>query len=284
LKSHTQTQDKDKGIVTKSNTAITKQTISNKVNLRTHLGSVLYVARKYLSTFHPFLFVFLIMGVINWTRVKRERLFGFYIITVIIFYLFILYRLNITYIASHGNIYPSRRHLMPIIIPAVFCVGIGVCTIGTWIHERFQIDRLKSGFRELLRSAWIVQLIILVIVVGALLPKTLKSQGVDKLGVKEVGRWIRENSDKPSPAILSASARNAYYAGGKHIQIRSVGSALSSARAEKADYILITHKEYKAIEKKLQQSLNNKQIMLVYKHTDDASANGRCIFLYKVLY
>ncbi len=175
---------------------------------------------------------------------------------------------------------------MPIIIPAVFCVGIGVCTIGTWIHERFQIDRLKSGFRGLLRSAWIVQLIILVIVVGALLPKTLKSQGVDKLGVKEVGQWIRENSDKPSPAILSHSARDAYYAGGRHIQMgsRSIGGALSRARAKKADYILITHKEYKAIEKKLQQSLKNKQIMLVYKHTDDASVNGRCIFLYKVLY
>jgi len=281
-KSNEQKQDKNKGIVTRSNADTTKQTINNDINLRTHLGSVLYVARKYLSTFHPFLFVFLIMGVINWTRIKREWLFGFYIITIIIFYLFILYRLNISYIGISQ--YPSRRHLMPIVIPAVFCVGIGVCTIGSWMHERFQIDRLKSGFRELLRSVWIVQLIILVVVVGALLPKTLKSQGVDKLGVKEVGQWIRGNSDKPSPAILSVSARNAYYAGGRHVQMGSVGDALSRARAEKADYILITHKEYKAIEKKLQQSLKNKQIMLVYKHTDDASVNGRCIFLYKVLY
>ncbi len=173
---------------------------------------------------------------------------------------------------------------MPIIIPAVFCVGIGICTIGTWIHERFQIDRLRFGFKELLRSVWIVQLIILVVVVGALLPKTLKSQGVDKLGVKEVGQWIRENSDKPSPVILSASTRNAYYAGGRHVQMGSVGGALSSSRAEKAENILNTNKEYKAIEKKLQQSLKNKQIMLVYKHTDNASLNGRCIFLYKVLY
>ena len=91
LKSHTQTQDKNKGIVTKSSADTTKQTISNKVNLRTHLGSVLYVARKYLSTFHPFLFVFLIMGIVSWTRIKREQLFGFYIITIIILYLFILY-------------------------------------------------------------------------------------------------------------------------------------------------------------------------------------------------
>ncbi|MFQ5713021.1 MAG: ArnT family glycosyltransferase [Candidatus Scalinduaceae bacterium] len=287
LKSLGQAQDKDKGNATKSNADITKQAISNGVNLRTHLESVLYIAKKYLSTFHPFLFIFLIIGVINWTRIKRERLFGFYITTIIIFYLFILYRLNITQIASYGDIfqYPSRRHLMPIVIPAIFCIGVGVCAIGTWVRERFQIDRLRFGFKEvLLRSAWVVQLIILVIVVGVLLPKTLKPQGLDKMGVKEVGRWIRENSDKPSPAILSASARNAYYAGGEHIQMGSVGNALSIARAKKVDYILITHKEYKAMGKKLQQSIGNKQIVLVYKYPEENSLNKHKIFLYKVIY
>ena len=284
--SHGQAQDKDKGIVTGSNADIAKQTINNGINLRTHLESVLYIAKKYLNTFHPFLFIFLIIGAINWTRIKRERLIGFYITTIIIFYLFILYRLNITQMAYFGDIfqYPSRRHLMPIIIPAVFCVGIGVYATGIWIHERFQIDRLRFGFKELLRSVWIVQLIILVIVVGVLLPKTLKPQGIDKLGVKKVGQWIRENSDKLSPAIFSASARNAYYAGGKHNKMERINDALSVARAKKVDYILITHKEYKDIEKKLQQSIRNKQIVLVYKYPEENSLNERKIFLYKVIY
>ncbi|MBO1224029.1 MAG: glycosyltransferase family 39 protein [Candidatus Scalindua sediminis] len=284
--SHGQAQDKDKGIVKRSNAGITKQTISNDINLRTHLESVLYIAKKYLSTFHPFLFIFLIIGVINWTRIKRERLFGLYITTIIIFYLFIMYRLNITQMAYFGDIfqYPSRRHLMPLVIPAVFCVGIGVCATGTWMRERFQIDRLRFGFKEVLRNVWIVQLIILVIVVGALLPKTLKPQGIGKLGVKKAGQWLRENSDKPSPAILSASARNAYYAGGRHIQMGSVSNALSRARAKKADYILITHKEYKAMGEKLQQSIGNKQIMLIYKYPEENSLNKHRIFLYKVIY
>ncbi len=173
---------------------------------------------------------------------------------------------------------------MPIIIPAIFCVGIGVHATGIWIHERFQIERLRFGFKEFLRSVWIVQLIILVIVVGVLLPKTLKPQGIDKLGVKKVGQWIRENSYKPSPAIFSASARNAYYAGGEHIQMGSVGDALSGARAEKVDYILITLKEYKVIGKKLQQSIRNKQIVLVYKYPEENSLNKHKIFLYKVIY
>jgi hypothetical protein len=173
---------------------------------------------------------------------------------------------------------------MPLVIPAIFCVGIGVHATGIWIHERFKIDRLRFGFKELLRSVWIVQLLILVIVVGVLLPKTLKPQGIDKLGVKKAGQWLRENSDKPSPAIFSASARNAYYAGGEHIQMGSVGDALARARAKKADYILITHKEYKAMGEKLQQSIGNKQIMLVYKYPEENSLNKRKIFLYKVIY
>ncbi len=173
---------------------------------------------------------------------------------------------------------------MPLVIPAIFCVGIGVCATGTWMRERFQIDRLRFGFKEFLRSAWVVQLIILVIVVGALLPKALKPQGVDKLGVKKVGQWLRENSDKPSPAIFSASARNAYYAGGEHIQMGSVGDALSRARAKKVDYILITHKEYKGMGIKLHQSIGNKQIMLVYKYPEENSLNKHRIFLYKVIY
>jgi hypothetical protein len=286
LKSHRLAQDKDKGIVTKSNEGITKQTINNDINFKTHMESMLYIAEKYLSTFHPFLFVFLIIGVTNWTRIKRQRHFGVYLLTIITFYMFILYRLNITQIANYGDIfqYPSRRHLMPLVIPAVFCVGIGIYATGIWIHGRFQIDRLKSGFRELLKREWIIQLIILSIVIGVLLPKTLKFQGIDKLGVKEVGQWVRENSDKLLPAILSSSSRNAYYAGGRHIPMASVGDALSGARAEKVDYILITDKEYKAIEEKLQQSIWNKQIVLVYEYPEKNSLNENKIFLYKVIY
>jgi hypothetical protein len=173
---------------------------------------------------------------------------------------------------------------MPLVIPAIFCVGIGVYTSGIWMYERFQIDRLKSGFRKFLRSAWIIQLIVLMIVVGVLLPKTLKPQRSDKLGIKKVGQWIKENSHKPSPAILSTSARNAYYAKGKHIQMGEINKVLSNTRANKADYILISHREYEAIEEELQQSVRDKQIKLVYKYPEEPSLNDNNIFLYKVLY
>ena len=122
------------------------------------------------------------------------------------------------------------------------------------------------------------------IIVSALLPKPLKPQRSDKLGIKEVGQWIRENSNKPSPAILSISARNAYYAGGTHVQVDSINNALSNARAKKVDYILITRREYRVIEKELLQSVKDKKIALAHKFPEGNSLNKSSILLYKVLH
>ena len=175
------------------------------------------------------------------------RYFGFYIASIIVFYLLVFYRLNLAYAPTFH--YPSRRHLIPLVIPAIFCVGIGVYATGSWIHEKFQFDKLKSGLRGRLRNVWIAQLLILLIIVSVLLPKTLKPQRSDKLGIKEVGQWIKENSPKPHPAILSDSFRNAYYAGGTHVHMESINSALGMVQAGKVDYILITHREYRVMKK-----------------------------------
>jgi len=280
----------DQDTIAKSNSqTINKSTIKpmfssilGGIDLKKHVNSALYVGGKYLATFHLLLFVFLVIGVINWTRIKKVRYFGFYIASVIVFYLLVLYRLNLAFPPALQ--YPSRRHLIPLVIPAIFCVGIGVHVTGSWIHEKLQFGKLKSGLRGRLRNVWMVQLLILMIIVSVLLPKTLKPQRSDKLGIKEVGQWIRENSNKPSPAILSISARNAYYARGTHVQVDSINNALSNARAKKVDYILITHREYRVIEKELLQSVKDKKIALAHKFPEGNSLNKRSILLYKVLH
>ena len=256
------------------------------ISLKTYLKSMLYVITKYLDTYHPILVIFLIFGVIKWAKIRTKHFFGFYITTIILFYLVILYRLNIVNIENlYGdNQYPSRRHLMPIIIPAFFFAGTGVYILGNCIYEKFKINKLKSGFREICVSEWTVQILVLIIVVAALLPKTLKPQGVDKVGFKKAGHWIKENSDKPLPVILSASSRIAYYAKGKVIQMGDINDALSIAREEQTDYILLTNEEHQAIQKQLQQAIMKKEIMLVYEVQDESSFNGDMIYLYKMLY
>ncbi len=265
---------------------IIKQVTTRKSIFKIHLNGILHIIKKYVSTFHPFLFIFLIIGVINWTRISKKRFFRIYVTSIILFYLIILYRLNLTYLGHGDNIYqyPSRRHLMPLVIPGVFFVGLGVSTAGAWIHEKFHDCNFIVGFKELLKSPWKVQLIVLMIVVSVLLPKTLESQRFDKHGIKVVGQWIRANSHKLSPAILSDSSRNAYYAGGKHIQMYGINGALGVAQARKADYIIIMQRDYEVVEKELLQYVKDKKIELAYKYPGKKHLNKRSIFLYKVLY
>jgi hypothetical protein len=277
-------QGSDKS-TTSTDKKITKQNTHVRIDLKKlkiDVNSILYILDKYLTTFHPFLFVLLIIGVIKWTRVRKVRYFGFYIASIIVFYLLVFYRLNLAYAPTFH--YPSRRHLIPLVIPAIFCVGIGVYATGSWIHEKFQFDKLKSGLRGRLRNVWIAQLLILIIIISVLLPKTLKPQRSDKLGIKKAGQWIRENSHIQSPAILSDSFRNAYYAGGKHVHIERIEQAINLAREKKADYMLITYREYMVIEEELLQLVKDKKIALVYKYPEKKSLNRRNVLLFKILH
>ena len=263
-----------------------KQMTASKSNFKIHLNGIIHVIKKYISTFHPFLFILFIIGVINWTRVDKKRFFGIYVASIILFHLIILYRLNLTHLGQGDNIYqyPSRRHLMPLVIPAVFFVGLGLYVVGAWTHKKFHNCNFIVGFKELLKSTWNVQLIVLMIVVSVLLPKTLKPQRFDKYGIKVVGQWIRTNSHKSSPAILSGSLRNTYYSGGKHFQAENINGALGYARAKNVDYILITYKEYIVLEEEILQHVKDKKIELAYKYPEKKPLKRRSVLLYEVLY
>ena len=178
--------------------------------------------------------MFMVMGIVTWKRIRKESFFGFYIVTIFALYFFVLYRLSITYMIDDNDFtYPSKRHLMPLVIPTLFCTGIGIYTAGAWLHEKFQRNHFVVGFKEMLRDTWIFQLIVLVVVVSVLIPKTLKPLRFDKLGIKETGHWVKEHSEKPDPVILSSSVRVAYYAGAEHIKIDRNNDSFGLSRKKK---------------------------------------------------
>ncbi len=267
-----------------SGSEIVKQSTEKKLELKKHISCILHIADKYLSAFHVLLFIFLIIGIVNWTRIRKEGFFGLYIVTIFALYFFVLYRLSITHIIDDSDfMYPSKRHLMPLVMPTLFCAGVGVYTAGAWVHERFQRNRSIVGFKEQFRDTWIFQLILLMVVVGVLMPKTLKPQRFDKLGIKEIGHWVKEHSHKPNPVILSSSVRVAYYAGAKHIKIDRNNDVLDSAEKRKVDYIAITEREFVVIEKELLQYTQDEKIKLVYKYPEEGPLGRSSRLLFKVL-
>jgi hypothetical protein len=261
-----------------------KQTTERKSKLKKSLSCILHIVDKYLNTFHLLLFMFLIIGVVVWARIRKERAFGFYIVTVFALYFFVLYRLSITHMIDDSDfVYPSKRHLMPLVMPTLYCAGIGVYATGAWMHEKFQRNHFIVGFKEKLKDTWVFQLIVLMVVVSVLIPKTLKPLRFDKLGIKEVGYWIKEHSDKPDPVILSSSVRVAYYAGAKHIKIKRNNDVLDSVKKRNVDYIAITDEEYMAIAKELLQYIQDKKIKLAYKYPEEGPLGRNSRLLYKVL-
>lgn len=256
-------------------------------SVKAYIAGFFYVMDKYTSTFHPLLFALFLIGLVNWSRREKRGDFGYYVFTIVFFYLFILLRLNITHGEFFGEVvkYPSRRHVMPIIIPVLFWVGIGVSALGTWVYKRIQTDKLGGGpLKWMGKSETRVLIVVLVLVLGVLLPKTLKPQGRDKIGILEVGKWIRGHSDKSEPLIFSASSRNAYYARGRAVQMKNIHTALSLARKENADYILLTRREQEVLSAELEQSAMKGQTVLVYTAQDRDTSNQSALFLYKVIY
>ncbi len=267
-----------------SGSDIAKQTTERKTELSKPLSCILHILDKYINTFHLLLFMFFIIGIINWTRISKEQFFGFYILTIFALYFFVIYRLSITYLMHDGTfMYPSKRHLMPLVIPVVFCSGIGVYSSGAWMHEKFQRNHFIVGFKEKLRDTWIFQLIVLMVVVSVIIPKTLKPLRFDKLGFKEVGQWVSEHSHKPDPVMLSSSVRVAYYAGAKHISMGRINDVFALAKQRKVDYITITEMEYMVIEKELFQYIKDKKIKLVYRYPEEEPLGSHSLLLYKVL-
>jgi len=83
---------------------------------------------------------------------------------------------------------------------------------------------------------------------------------------------------------LSDSSRNAYYAGGKHVQMYGINDALGVAEAKKVDYMLIIQRDYDVIEKEILLYIKDKKIELAYKYPEKKPLNKRSVFLYKVLH
>ncbi|MDR4503646.1 MAG: glycosyltransferase family 39 protein [Candidatus Scalindua sp.] len=256
-------------------------------SVKAYIGGALYTMEKYISTFHPFLFALFLVGMASWCKIGKKGFFGYYVLSIVLFYLFILLRLNLTHAVCSGEgvNYPSRRHVMPIIIPVLFWVGIGVTAVGTWLYERIQTGKLGVWLlKRMGKSERRVLLVIVVLALGVLLPKTLKPQRFDKVGILQVGKWIRENSEKAVPVVCSTSARNAYYAGGRAVQMADIYTALSLARKENADYIVLTRKEQEVLAAELKQSDMKGQTELVYTAHDSDTSNQSVLFLYKVIY
>ena len=244
-----------------------------------HFNILYFMISKFVSTYHPLLILFLIIGLIKNKKVPRLGKPGIYLGFVLAFYLFILYMLALVF-SSGESTYLSRRHLMPLVIPAMFCSAIGLHVQCNWTERRFA--------STLTKNKWYLdaKIIALIIVISVLLTKTLKYHRVERVGLKEAAYWIKENARETNPVVMGRSPRMAYYVGGKHIYLASDSytEIIAYARSTGVNYLGVYKEKIDRICPDFLESVSSDDIELVYQHKYDGRSKELNLLLYRVQY
>jgi hypothetical protein len=176
------------------------------------MRSLTYPPLRFIETYHYLLFAFLLVGI----RAGYKHRSGSQIMILLMFAL--VYLVGLCYLYYTVS-YVSRRHFLP-----PLTLSLPIAAIGFW-----EVRYLLSSYWDQSPAKWRRALakhatfILVLIVALTLFPKALKSQGIEKLPLKEAGLWIKANSQNPSPVIMCNEPLVAYYAGGKHIPVPAMG-------------------------------------------------------------
>jgi 4-amino-4-deoxy-L-arabinose transferase-like glycosyltransferase len=149
----------------------------------------------------------------------------------------------------------SYRYLLPAIFLLYLWAGFGLVKIWELIDRKFTKYPKRNAF-----------LIIMVLLITSI-PFTLQPQRLDKIGRKEVGLWLWEQSFS-SPVIMTNIPRVAYYAGGKYESIPlgiPTEKIVQRAKWKKADYLVIEEKG-NSLSQALIHFENKGDLKLIYRY------------------
>ena len=166
-------------------------------------------------------------------------------------------------------LYASDRYLLPAIFLFYLWAGFGFTKLWDLLDRRFtKYPRLTA-------------VIYILILLGPMVPFILQPQRLDKIGRKEVGLWLREQS-LSSPVIMTNIPRVAYYAGGKYEYIPPdipSEEIVKLYRFKKSDYLIIEEKG-NSLSQSLAPFENKGDLRLVYRHP--YGDKRRAISVYKI--
>jgi hypothetical protein len=114
-------------------------------------------------------------------------------------------------------------------------------------------DRKSVGLRN-------IHWILLIVIVLGLLPKTLAPRRVEKIPLKEAGRWIGAHGPR-DPVIMAPGglARVAFYADGTLVEVPRNEDLFEYARKNRVNFLAINEKDIKQSHLSLIHSLDPEQ-------------------------
>lgn len=139
----------------------------------------------------------------------------------------------------------SGRHGLPLLLISIFWVGQGFMAIHQWISKKIGSHSLMQRIDSKKRPS-IIFIVLLVLFLAIVLPKTLKSQRYERLPEKWAGIWIRNQSGQGA-TIYTTVPRVAYYAEGSYQYVDFKKTRIEEIKRlmeeKKGFYLVIQEKE-----------------------------------------
>jgi hypothetical protein len=142
-------------------------------------------------------------------------------------------------------VYLAGRHLLPLLLMSIYWAGQGCLTIYQEVFDWVESRRLFLSLKPKQRSLMVAGTL-LVFVIVAILPKTLKPQRYERLPEKWAGIWIKNQSEKGA-AIFTNVTRLAYYTDQKCEYIDPTKSPVNEVKAsmvkQEASYLVVLEED-----------------------------------------
>ena len=197
---------------------------------------------------HPYIFL-LAVGLMKKIFSPRRRGEGF-LLSLGLFHFVVLFLmvLNTTQWGAEKTVsadHLSGRHGLPLLLISIFWVGQGFMAIHQWISKKIESHPLMQRIDSKKRPS-IIFIVLLVLFLAIVLPKTLKSQRYERLPEKWAGIWIRNQSGQGA-TIYTTVPRVAYYAEGSYQYVDFKKTSIEEIKRlmeeKKGFYLVIQAKE-----------------------------------------
>ena len=213
------------------------------------------VTLEMLSTFlkamHPLLLILLLFGAIRRKEIQYQGKEELFLLSVLAIFFLIL--------VGYGTItfYIGTRHMIAPVILCLAWAGIGVfeleyrITQTSWLTK--SCHKGNAGFRNM---RWIL----LILIVLALLPKTLAPQRVEKVPLKKAGIWIKEHGTG-NPVVMTQGKliRIVFYADGRFVEVPQDQDLFEYAKKNRVNFLAINEKDIEGVHPNLIHSLDSEQ-------------------------
>jgi hypothetical protein len=206
---------------------------------------------KFQKAMHPLLLILLLFGAIRRKKIRYQKEEELFLLSLLVIFFLILVR--------YGTItfYIGTRHMIAPVILCLAWAGVGVFEVEYRIRHTSWLIKSRDKRGAVLRN---MQWILLILIVLALLPKTLAPKRVEKIPIKEAGIWVGEHGPR-DPVIMAQGglARIAFYADGRFLEVPRGQDLFEYAKKNRVNILAINEKDIERSHPNLIHSLSPEQ-------------------------